>query len=248
MFLIDEIVSIENYESNSKRYDIEVENNHNFFANNILVHNCQSLSRTLESFRDIEFGIEEKTNGSSCSIFYRTNPYTNEPEQGVCSRNLELRLDQEGNAFIDTVKLEGWLDHLSELGMNIAIQGELVGPKLQGNIYKLSNYKIFVFDVWFIDEQRYATRNERLEILEKLKDLGVEVNQVPYLGSGPLPEDILDVLKWAEGKSSVSTLGPNQRVEREGIVFKSAHLVDGQIMSFKAISNKYLLNERETEL
>lgn len=37
---VEKIKSIKKIINNSKRYDIEVEKNHNFFANNILVHNC----------------------------------------------------------------------------------------------------------------------------------------------------------------------------------------------------------------
>ena len=39
---VSTIKSIKKIENNSKRYDIEVEHNHNFFANDILVHNCQT--------------------------------------------------------------------------------------------------------------------------------------------------------------------------------------------------------------
>ena len=39
----DEIISIEIIENKSLRYDITVEDNNNFFANDILVHNCQNI-------------------------------------------------------------------------------------------------------------------------------------------------------------------------------------------------------------
>jgi hypothetical protein len=46
-----------------------------------------------------------------------------------------------------------------------------------------------------------------------------------------------EILKFAEGKSQIGDItGP----EREGIVFKQVH--GG--MSFKAISNRYLLGEK----
>lgn len=40
---IDKIKSIRKIQSQSKRYDLEVEDNHNYFANGILVHNCRCL-------------------------------------------------------------------------------------------------------------------------------------------------------------------------------------------------------------
>jgi len=51
------------------------------------------------------------------------------------------------------------------------------------------------------------------------------------LGTGSIDE----LLLWAEDKSKL-----NPKQEREGIVFKQ---VDGG-MTFKAISNKYLLGEK----
>jgi len=50
-----------------------------------------------------------------------------------------------------------------------------------------------------------------------------------------LPETVEDMLKYAEGKSVL-----NANTEREGVVVRS---MDGTI-SFKAISNKFLLEEK----
>lgn len=55
------IKSIKKIENDSKLYDISIRNTHNFFANNILVHNCSSTF------------------------------YINNNEFGVCSRNIDLR-------------------------------------------------------------------------------------------------------------------------------------------------------------
>ena len=40
------IKSISKIEHNSKRYDISVADNNNLFANDILIHNCQSATFT----------------------------------------------------------------------------------------------------------------------------------------------------------------------------------------------------------
>jgi hypothetical protein len=55
-----------------------------------------------------------------------------------------------------------------------------------------------------------------------------------------LPNSVDELLKMAEGKSML-----NQDSEREGIVIrpKIEMQFKGQRLSFKAISNKYLLNE-----
>lgn len=64
----DEIVSIEPFYSESSRYDITVEETHNFYVNGILVHNCQNcfnemfeLSNSVEN--GLDWYIEEKLDG-----------------------------------------------------------------------------------------------------------------------------------------------------------------------------------------
>lgn len=202
------IAKIEKIENQSNLYDLETKKNHNFFANNVLVHN------------------------SSCTIYH------NNGEVGVCSRNFELKMDQEGNAYVDTAKEKGYVDGLISFGKNIAIQAELCGPRIQGNIYELPQLELFVFDVWLIDERRYATQSSRLEILSELESLGVKVNQVPHLGVIRLPETMKDLLALADGKSKI-----NPAIFREGLVFKSKTAPSGQVLSFKAISNQFLLGE-----
>ena len=46
------IVDIKSIEHNSKRYDIETRDNHNFFANGILVHNCGTCSERTLAFME----------------------------------------------------------------------------------------------------------------------------------------------------------------------------------------------------
>jgi len=49
-----------------------------------------------------EFEVTTKLDGSSCTIYF------NQGEVGVCSRNIELKLDQEGNAFVD-IAIKNWI-------------------------------------------------------------------------------------------------------------------------------------------
>jgi len=84
-----------------------------------------------------------------------------------------------------------------------------------------------VFDVWLIDEQRYATPTERYPIVELLG-----LKHVPVLHYAvAAPSSVADALNLAEGSSL------NPEVQREGLVFKS---LCGTV-SWKAISNKWLL-------
>ena len=57
------IIKIEKIDSDSKRYDITIENNHNMFANNILIHNCQNLLDHYEDYKKEEWIESEKIDG-----------------------------------------------------------------------------------------------------------------------------------------------------------------------------------------
>ncbi len=196
--------------------------------------------RIQNSWNDVEcltsatslWEVQEKLDGSSCTIFFH------EGKVGVCSRNLELKLDVEGNAYVDRARNEGYLAALEKVGQSIAVQAELCGPGIQGNKYKLPHPRLFVFDVWLIEQQRYATKAEREEILLALHNAGADVTTVPEVDIRTLPDTLEECLALADGKSHVCPT-----TNREGLVWKSLKLeVDGtRNVSFKVISNKFLL-------
>lgn len=173
---------------------------------------------------DLMFEITEKLDGSSMTVYFYNGEF------GVCSRNLDLKFD-ENNAFWKTALKYNLPDKLMALGANVAIQGELVGPGIQGNLYKLTDHEFYVFDVWNIDNQVYYDPEARLGLS---LFLGLDHCPIIYASSRlDMFVDIDDVLFHAENKSILHD------VHREGVVFKC--LSDSSI-SFKAISNKYLLS------
>lgn len=187
----------------------------------------------------VDWIIEEKLDGSSCTVYvnFKRDVAAGYYEMGVCSRNLELKLeDNDDNAYIRTVIRDGLLEALPKLNKSIAIQGELCGPGIQGNKLKLEQTELYVFDIWLIEQRRHATRLERMEIIFDLIAAGAKINQVPHLGTTRLPESQQACLLMAEGKSKI-----NPKAEREGIVFKTANVIEGEVHSFKAISNRFLL-------
>ena len=78
---------------------------------------------------EAEYEISVKLDGSSMTAYFRDN------ELGVCSRNLELKINDENkdNAFVRTFRNSGLMDAFLRVGRNIAVQGELMGPGIQGN-------------------------------------------------------------------------------------------------------------------
>ena len=208
---------------------------------------CQNLVKEIKKSFDTEdeFEVTIKLDGSSMTVYHNTLYFRGEDFEpsweiniGVCSRNLDLKIDQEGNSFVNLAKESGLLDALTRLGANIAIQGELCGPSIQGNNEGLKENKFFVYDIFDIDTQSYVSAEHRYVILADLYDLGVSqrfVGHVPVLDAQAVlnTSEIDALLLEAEGKNEIGN-------EREGLVFKR---LDGKF-SFKVISNKFLLSEK----
>lgn len=169
-----------------------------------------------------QFEVTEKLDGSSMTIYY------NEGEWGVCSRNIDLKLDQEGNAFVDMFhKLKPSIE-AGMNGTNFAIQGELIGGKIQGNPYKLNDFEFYVFSVFSIDDQEYFPPYSAKSTAQAFG-----LKYVPILDTITLTNtDGTKLLSNADGTSVLAD------TPREGLVYKSTTTQS----SFKVISNKWLLS------
>lgn len=171
-----------------------------------------------------QFEVTEKLEGSSMTC------YLIDGEFGVCSRNLDLK-QTDTNTLWTTAVAEDIQAKMRKFhpAWNYAVQGELVGPGIQGNIYRLAKPAFYVYDVYDIDQGEYLRPYERTSMC-----IATGLNHVPViiagkdLGAGTVDE----LLTWAEGASAL-----DEQQEREGIVFKA----ENSGFSFKAISNRYLL-------
>jgi RNA ligase (TIGR02306 family) len=201
----------------------------------------QNLGRTVFSPERIndEYEVTIKLDGSSFTVYHLDSVV------GCCSRNLELKLEDKSSSFVQMFDTLGLGDALGLLGENVAFQGELFGDGIQGNNEKLVGKKYAIFNVWFIEDGRYATAEERMDIYGRLKELVApeafdKLIHVPVVHSrSSLLElgidNVADVLKHAEGPSW------NPKVKREGLVFKS---IKDPSFSFKAISESWLAKQK----
>jgi len=171
-----------------------------------------------------QFYVTEKLDGSSSTF------YIKDGEFGVCSRNLEL-LETEGNTFWKVAREMNLEEKLKSTGKNICLQGELIGEGIQGNPYKIKGQRVMFFNAFDIDKHQRMTMPQFLELMESLELQHVPGVELPFL----LPSTVEGMLKYAEGTSVL-----NRQTEREGVVVRS---YDNKI-SFKAISNKFLLEEK----
>lgn len=199
------------------------------------IQNCYNkIVRFCEENHDSRFWeVTEKLDGSSCTV------YVNNYNHGVCSRNYDIEYD-ENNAFWSVVIRDEILQKLIALISvyeyeGIAIQGELVGPGVQGNKYKLDKREFFVFDIFNIEDQKYITPEVRRKLCNEFG-----LKHVPVINHDFVFHDVpySEVLGFGDGTSMLAN------VEREGVVFKNTTFVDhtsGTPSSFKVISNAWLL-------
>lgn len=180
-----------------------------------------------EHFEDT-YEVTLKLDGSSMTVYY------NSGEFGVCSRNLELKIneDNQDNAFIKKARELEIKEKLEHYGLNIAIQGELWGSGINGNWENINHHEFSVFDIFDIEKQCYLSAHSRNTICQQLG-----LKQAPVIEYTTLTrfKSVQDFLDYAERPSI------NNKIA-EGVVFKSMSNPD---YSFKAISNSYLLNGGE---
>jgi RNA ligase (TIGR02306 family) len=209
----------------------------------------QVLQNVLTRYKGMKCYVTEKVDGSSVTY------YLKDGEFGVCSRNVEL-VESEENAYWELArkldiekKLRDFLQlEKDTIALNpmtdIAIQGELIGPGIQGNRLKLSEKRIFFFNIFDIKAYKYF---EYKDFVSTIKMMGLET--VPIIDTNfTLIDDVDELLRMANGKSLV-----NPSCMREGIVIRPIEeKIDLQMaqglgngrLSFKAISNDYLCDEK----
>jgi RNA ligase (TIGR02306 family) len=192
---------------------------------------CQNLWDEIKAADNagVRYEISVKLDGSSMSV-----GMSPDGEYTVCSRNLSLLTDQEGNSFVDLARKLDLESKLSELNRPLMISGELMGPSVQWNQEKLTEHQFFVFDIFDPRTGAYVTSKERLELVNQLG-----LQHAPILETGVTLSELGiqsldDLLAYAEGPSINAK-------HREGVVFKS---LDGSF-SFKTISNAWLLKTGE---
>lgn len=185
--------------------------------------------------KDSKFEVTLKLDGSSCSTYFKDG------EVGVCSRNLELKLNEDNasNTFIATATKTGLLEALTKMGKNLMVQAELVGPNIQGNKDQFMEHNLYVFDIFDIDSFSYLSPANRILAFQELKAYGFMGTHVPIRHIDVTLEE-LGITDVATSKVYADTPSINAKIA-EGYVFKR---MDGKF-SFKSINTKFLLKFSE---
>jgi len=199
----------------------------------------QVLQKLLDKYKGEKCYVTEKVDGSSGTF------YVNNDEFGVCSRNLELLEDAE-NSFWKVARLMDIENKLRSLNGNFAIQGELIGEKIQDNKLKLRGQTILFFNAFDIDRFEYLQFEKAFALFEKLQLPTVPLITADY----ELTNDIDAIIRMAILKSKLRT-----EVWAEGIVIRplnekidlllSKENFNNGRVSFKAINPEFLLKYGE---
>jgi len=199
----------------------------------------QVLQRVLEKYKGEKCYITEKLDGSSATFFLKDGVF------GVCSRNLEL-LEDEENSFWKVAREYDIEDKLRSMGMNIAVQGELVGEGIQGNKLKIKGQKVYFFNAFDIDKFQYLNFDEFAYTFIKLGlptvpiiDFDYELeNNIDLLVKRATIKSKLYPDTWAEG----IVIRPH--LEKIDLLLSNEKFHNGRV-SFKAINPEFLLKYGE---
>lgn len=180
----------------------------------------QNLAEQYPSFAGKTFYVTEKLDGTSFTAFLNS-------EFGICGRNWQYA-ESEGNSYWQIANRLELPTKLQTLGRPIAVQGELIGPGIQGNRYKLDQHQLFVFNVFDLERRAYLEKSEVKNVCDTLG-----LTTVPFVEERSTPGSIDEILELAEGKSMLCA-----QAEREGLVW--VHGAGRERISFKTISNRFL--------
>lgn len=167
--------------------------------------------------------------------------YRREFDFGVCSRNLNLK-ETEDNAHWKMARKLKLEEILRSEPRNLCIQGEMVGPGIQGNRMGLKEVDLYLFNLFDIDTGKYAGYNELVEFGKKHNIKVVPVVSQKDFGFG----ETATVSKMLE---VALALNYDNGTPAEGIVWRSACETYSEVlkgrMSFKTISSRFLLKYNE---
>jgi RNA ligase (TIGR02306 family) len=196
----------------------------------------QSFPGVLDEIADTSVYTTVKLEGTSATYYLAPDGHF-----GVCSRNLELKPDL-ANIFwqlAEKYEIEATLRKLAEKGMHYAIQGEACGPKISGNRMGLKEHRLFVFNLYDIDQQDDVIPSfiggQSLSFFGKLE--GVPL--IEFLTPEQQPKTVDEWLAYADRKDAEGR-------PIEGVVVRPmggsawSPTLQGRL-SFKVVNNAYLL-------
>jgi RNA ligase (TIGR02306 family) len=190
----------------------------------------QSAPGVLDELRGKPFVATVKMDGTSATFVMVDGALH------VCGRNHSIL---EGENLYWFVAKKRRLGDVLSRHPHLAIQGEVVGPGIQKNPVGLKEKDLFVFNIYDVREGRHFGD---AELRSFCGDNGLDCVPIAMEGES-FDETLESLLRAAEGRY------PGTDNQREGIVIRPREAMRSEVLagrlSFKAISNAYLLDERD---
>lgn len=191
---------------------------------------CEEEYGLISGLRGLPYYISVKLDGTSSTFLI-----DDDDEFHVCGRNYsyKYRDDHTFWQLAEKYNIEAGLRVLKEGGIDVAIQGEIVGPGIQKNPLGLVEPDLYVFNVVTMFSRKRLPLDLALHIVSRMG-----LKTVPILEVGKsFDYSREELLERAKGKyfEHFETANPDQ--EREGIVIRGYSCN----LSMKAINNNFLL-------
>lgn len=232
-FDLTEILEIKKFDENSEEGKKELEKK---FPSELIEKSdeirLQSNLNYIELFEGKEFYSTLKYDGSSAT--YLIEPNTNKFR--VCSRNMGLN-ENDKNIYNDIAVKYDIKNKLLKYDGKYAIQGEVYGPKVNGNPLKVPELKIAIFTIKNIKDNIYLGFDEMIKLCKEMEIPFVEVIEEGIFNY----KTVEQLLEKSKGNYP-GTDGP-----REGIVYrlKNDWNKDNKRLSFKVINDDYLIKSKK---
>ncbi|AYV80054.1 MAG: RNA ligase [Gaeavirus sp.] len=218
----------------------------------------QTNLKLINHIIDRDIVITRKEDGCSCTFVYLNSEFK------VCGRNYTwLHGNPNAKPYFIIEQKYKIFERLAAFNRNVGIQGEIIGPGINGNKLKLPELIFRVFNIYDIDSRQYLLQHDITTICTIL-----ELEQVPLLYEGSFNNLLIET--DTETKIPIATfedeirdndestnkivlngllaMADKQEYSKgnpaEGIVIKTADTKSMRI-SFKVISNRFLLKHDE---
>lgn len=199
------------------------------------------FSEMLQKYGNEEWYVSEKMEGQNISAFLygkENKGFFGKNKSkifGVCSRSIYYKTHSYGNKFWDTIERLCFESKLRNINKNLFIRGEHCGPTIHGNIYKFPSTKIFLFEVYDLDQKRLYNYQEFIDFCKKY-----DFEYVPIIDEHfKLPNSVQEILDYSNG---ISVHSPDkEKILREGVVLR---LKSNSKVSFKVRSPEYLVKKK----
>lgn len=201
----------------------------------------QSNPNLVDALKGKEYYASVKLDGTSTTIILNIND-ENEPEVNVCGRNTCYEENPNNKYWAVAMKYnmkEKILEHYNKTGKRLAFQGELIGPKIQGNKMGLTENDLYIFNVWIAEGKQPYEKCDIDTALSIVKELELKFVPIELTGIFEYNTEDLQGLTELPYNKYFKNAKPSQNIE--GLVFRSKDMK----VSFKVVSNKFLLRGGE---